>query len=140
MPSRGLGKDVSHTYQGMGQMRPEDGTGEVKLWPAIAKWVEHTAERKASAYFDPADNKWDHHYAAVDVTGHSASVKIELSKDGERVYTDYLSLLKFDAFLCSWFVTPSRHGRARSLRRSKGIPLSTDVVGRPPRPGARRCT
>ena len=68
----------------------------IKKYP-IAKWVERTAERKASAEFDPAGNKWDHHFAAVDVTGNSASVKIELSKEGKLVYTDYLSLLKFDS-------------------------------------------
>ncbi len=68
----------------------------IKKYP-IAKWVERTAERKASADFDPAGNKWDHNFVSVDVTGHSASVKLELSKEGKLVYTDYLSLLKFDS-------------------------------------------
>lgn len=81
----------------------------IKKYP-IAKWVERTAERKASADFDPAGNKWDHNFAAVDVTGNSASVKIELSKDGKLVYTDYLSLLKFDS---GWRIVAKvyhRHG------------------------------
>ena len=68
----------------------------IKKYP-IADWVKRTAERKASEEFDPAKNKWQHHFASVDVTGNSASVKIELSKDGKLVYTDYLSLLKFDS-------------------------------------------
>ena len=68
----------------------------IKKYP-IADWVKRTTERKASADFDPDKNKWQHHFASVDVTGNSASVKIELSKDGKLVYTDYLSLLKFDS-------------------------------------------
>lgn len=68
----------------------------IRKYP-IADWVQRTAERKASTEFDPATNKWDHKFVSVDVTGHSASVKLELSKDGELVYTDYLSLLKFDS-------------------------------------------
>ena len=81
----------------------------IKKYP-IAKWVKRTSERKASADFDPADNKWDHNFAAVDVTGNSASVKLELSKEGKLVYTDYLSLLKFDS---GWRVVAKvyhRHG------------------------------
>ena len=68
----------------------------IKKYP-IADWVKRTGERKASDDFDPAKNVWEHHFAAVDVTGHSASVKIELSRDGKKVFTDYLSLLKFDS-------------------------------------------
>lgn len=68
----------------------------IKKFP-IAEWVKRTGERKASPDFDPKKNVWEHHFAAVDVTGRSASVKIELSKDGKKVFTDYLSLLKFDS-------------------------------------------
>ena len=67
----------------------------IKKYP-IADWVKRTAERKSSPDFDPAENRWQHRFASVDVTGNSASVKIELSKDGKLVYTDYLSLLKFE--------------------------------------------
>ena len=69
---------------------------ELRKYP-IADWAERTAKRKASADFDPAQNQWDHHFATVDVTGRAAAVKIELSKGGTLVYTDYLSLLKFDS-------------------------------------------
>ena len=68
----------------------------IKKYP-IAEWVKGTAARKARPDFDPADNRWDHEFVSVDVTGHAASVKIELSKDGKLVYTDYLSLLKFES-------------------------------------------
>ncbi|MEM1178018.1 MAG: nuclear transport factor 2 family protein [Acidobacteriota bacterium] len=63
----------------------------------IGEWSERTAERKADPKFNAAENKWTHNFASVDVTGHAASVKIELSKDGTLVFTDYLSLLKFDS-------------------------------------------
>jgi hypothetical protein len=62
----------------------------------IGAWVDSTRKRKQSADFDPAENAWAHKFASVDVTGHSAAAKIELSKDGKLVYTDYLSLLNFD--------------------------------------------
>ncbi len=63
----------------------------------IEDWVERTKKRKSSDDFDPAKNKWDHKFDVVDATGGSAMVKVELSKDGKLIYTDYLSLLKFDA-------------------------------------------
>ena len=62
----------------------------------IAQWVEGVKARKSNTDFDPAKNKWDHKFAIVDVTGGSAQVKVELSKDGVLIYTDYLSLLKFE--------------------------------------------
>lgn len=63
----------------------------------IKDWVQSVRKRKGEDGFDPAKNKWEHQFASVDVTGGSASVKIELPKDGKKVYTDYLSLLKFDS-------------------------------------------
>ncbi|MTI87928.1 MAG: nuclear transport factor 2 family protein [Balneolaceae bacterium] len=62
----------------------------------IDRWAEGVEKRKASAEFNPEDNKWDHKFKSIDVTGKSAAVKIELHHKGEHVYTDYLSLLKFD--------------------------------------------
>lgn len=61
----------------------------------IDRWVESVRKRKESEDFDPASNRWDHKFASVDVTGNSAAVKVELFRDGNQVYTDYLSLLKF---------------------------------------------
>ncbi len=69
---------------------------EIRKYP-IANWVASTQKRKNDPEFDPAKNKWTHHFANVDVTGGSAAVKIELSHDGKHVYTDYLSLLRFDS-------------------------------------------
>ena len=63
----------------------------------IADWVAGTEKRKNDPKFDPAKNVWTHNFASVDVTGGAAAVKIELSNKGKHVYTDYLSLLKFDS-------------------------------------------
>lgn len=64
----------------------------------IKAWTDGVAKRKANNYNakDPK-NKWEHNFAAVDVTGHAAQVKVELHNQGKHVYTDYLSLLKFES-------------------------------------------
>ena len=63
----------------------------------IADWIKGVAKRKADPEFDPAKNRWDHKIESLDVTGGAAAAKIHLYKDGKLVYTDYLSLLKFDS-------------------------------------------
>jgi hypothetical protein len=63
----------------------------------IEDWVNRTREKQSKADFDPAKNKWDHKFPMIDVTGNSAMVKVELCKDEKHIYTDYLSLLKFDS-------------------------------------------
>ena len=69
---------------------------QIRKFP-IADWANYAAKRKADPKFDPSKNVWTHRFASVDVTGGSAAVKIELSHEGKHVYTDYLSLLKFDS-------------------------------------------
>ena len=71
--------------------------GEALSRYEIEDWVGSVKKRKGSEDFDPKNNVWEHKFAIVDVTGNSAIAKVELSKDGKQVYTDYLSLLKFDA-------------------------------------------
>ncbi len=63
----------------------------------ISDWVSGTRKRKAGDY-DPNDKKnvMDATFVNVDVTGGAAQVKIELRNQGRLVYTDYLSLLKFE--------------------------------------------
>lgn len=63
----------------------------------IDKWAAYAEKTKSDPEFDPSKNVWKHNFAHVDVTGGSAIVKIELSHEGKHVYTDYLSLLKFDS-------------------------------------------
>ena len=69
---------------------------EIKKYP-IATWIAGVEKRKAKADFDPTKQKMEHNFASIDVTGGSASAKVELSREGKLVYTDYLSLLKFDS-------------------------------------------
>ncbi len=64
----------------------------------IKVWADGVAKRKSGNYdAKSSKNKWDHNFANVDVTGNAAQVKIELFNQGKHVYTDYLSLLKFDS-------------------------------------------
>lgn len=69
--------------------------GEIRRYP-IANWIDNTKSTKESDDFNPEENVWDHKFSSVDVTGNSAAVKLELYHEGKHVYTDYLSLLKFD--------------------------------------------
>jgi hypothetical protein len=69
---------------------------ELRKYP-IATWIDGIEKRKAKPDFDPSSSKWDYKFSQIDVTGGSAAAKIELFKDSELVYTDYLSLLKFDS-------------------------------------------
>lgn len=64
----------------------------------IGDWVEGVKKRKANGY-DASEEKnvWKHKFASVDVTGGAAQVKVELRNQGKHVYTDYLSLLKFES-------------------------------------------
>ena len=63
----------------------------------ISTWAEGVRKRKNDPKFDPSKNVWESKFASVDVTGNVAAVKIELSKDGKHIYTDYLSLIKFES-------------------------------------------
>ena len=64
----------------------------------IAEWIAGAEKRKADNY-DPKDpkNVWEHKFVNIDVTGGAATVKVELRNQGKHVFTDYLSLLKFDS-------------------------------------------
>ena len=69
---------------------------EISKYP-IATWAAGVKKRKNDSKFDPEKNVWKHNFASIDVTGGSAAVKIELFNEGKHVYTDYLSLLKFES-------------------------------------------
>ena len=62
----------------------------------IDTWINNIEERKQADNFDPKSSQMDCKIASLDITGGSAAAKIELSRDGKMIYTDYLSLLKFD--------------------------------------------
>jgi len=63
----------------------------------IADWIAGVSKRKSDPAFDPAANRWEYKIASLDVTGDAAAAKVQLFKEGKLVYTDYLSLLKFES-------------------------------------------
>lgn len=67
---------------------------ELSRYP-IDAWIEGIEKRKKDPEFDPSKAKMECTIVSLDVTGGAAAAKIEISKDGRLVYTDYLSLLKF---------------------------------------------
>lgn len=62
----------------------------------IDAWIKSTEKRKQNPNFDKAQAKMDCKIASLDITEGCAAAKIEISKNGKMVYTDYLSLLEFD--------------------------------------------
>lgn len=71
--------------------------GEVLKRYEIESWVASVEKRKSDPEFDPENNVWDYKFSNVDVTGDAASLRVDLYRDNKHVYTDYLSLLKFDS-------------------------------------------
>ena len=63
----------------------------------IGDWIAKLEQSLADGY-DAGDekNKWEHKFAHVDVTGTAAFVKLQLFNEGVHIYTDFISLLKFD--------------------------------------------
>ena len=68
---------------------------EISRYP-IATWIKGIEQRKQDPHFDKAQAKMDCKIASLDITEGCAAAKIEISKNGKMIYTDYLSLLKFD--------------------------------------------
>ncbi len=69
---------------------------EIGRYP-ISNWIESTKKRKESADFDPENNVWEAEFTNISVTGNAASVELKLHRKGKHVFTDYLSLLKFES-------------------------------------------
>jgi hypothetical protein len=63
----------------------------------IKDWIAGIEKRKAAPTFDASKREWVGKFMSVDITGNSAMAKVELSKNNKLVYTDYLSLLKFES-------------------------------------------
>lgn len=63
----------------------------------IGAWTAKLEQSLADGYdADDPKNRWHHEFAIVDVTGTAAFVKLHLFNEGVHVYTDYISLLRFD--------------------------------------------
>jgi len=71
-----------------------DGT-KISRYP-IDVWIQGIEKRKQDPNFDPSQAKMDCRIVSLDITGGCAAAKVEISKDGNQVFTDYLSLLKFE--------------------------------------------
>jgi Putative lumazine-binding len=63
----------------------------------IKEWIASIEANKAKPDFDAKTRKYEGKIVQVDVTDIAATAKIELSKDGKLIFTDYLSLYKFDS-------------------------------------------
>ena len=68
---------------------------ELSRYP-IDVWIKGIEKGKERPDFDKAQAKMDCKMISLDITGTCAAAKIEISQNGTMVYTDYLSLLKFD--------------------------------------------
>jgi hypothetical protein len=70
--------------------------GQLEKLP-IEKWIEAIEARNAKEP-PPADGKrtTTAAFPLVEVTGSAAVVKVELTRDGKLVFTDYLSLYQFE--------------------------------------------
>ena len=62
----------------------------------IATWIKAIEKKKNDPGFDPQKAIMDCKIVSLEVTGGCASAKVELFKKGKQIYTDYLSLLKFE--------------------------------------------
>jgi hypothetical protein len=63
----------------------------------IETWAEGVRKRKNDPKFDASKNTWEHKFTNVQVTGNAATLRVDLTRNGKHIYTDYLSLLKFDS-------------------------------------------
>lgn len=83
--------------------------GELSTY-AIDQWVGDIESRKAKS--DWKQQTWEWRFPMIDITGDAAVVKVELFKvegsEKQHVYTDYLSLLKFDD---GWKITDKVYHR-----------------------------
>lgn len=62
----------------------------------IGDWIAGIKKRKAGKDYDPNAAKMAYKITQIDVTGGAASARVDLSKEGKLIYTDYLSFIKFE--------------------------------------------
>lgn len=69
---------------------------ELTKWP-IYSWVQYHEKKLKEDPSPPAkDDIVTCEFPLIDITGNAAIVKIELFKGGNLIFTDYLSLYKFE--------------------------------------------
>jgi len=67
--------------------------GQMSKLP-IGTWIERIEQRKANPTTTPPNITGK--FIDVEITGTVAMVKLELHRDGKRIFTDYISLYKFE--------------------------------------------
>jgi ketosteroid isomerase-like protein len=67
--------------------------GQMSKLP-IGTWIERVEQRKANPATTPPNITGK--FLDVEITGTVAVVKLELHRDGSRIFTDYISLYKFE--------------------------------------------
>ncbi len=68
-------------------------SGELSDLP-LERMIEITEQRSNNPEYQHVEVKA--RFLDIDITGNAAMVKIELFRDGEKLFTDYLGLYKFD--------------------------------------------
>ncbi len=69
---------------------------ELTKWP-IYSWIGYHEKKLAENPAPPSeDERVSVKFPMVDVTGNAGIAKIELYRGGEKIFTDYLSLYKFE--------------------------------------------
>jgi hypothetical protein len=61
----------------------------------IKEWISGIDSSKADPKFDPKTRAYDGKIISLDITGETASIKMELRQNQKLVYTDYMLLLRF---------------------------------------------
>lgn len=70
--------------------------GQLTKWP-IYSWIEYHEKKLAKDPSPPAENEVvTAKFPLIDITGDAAVAKVELYKDNSLIFTDYLSLYKFE--------------------------------------------
>ncbi len=63
----------------------------------IYSWIEYAKHKQMENPDPPAEkDKTTCEFVMIDITGNAAVAKIELFKDSKKIFTDYLSLYKFE--------------------------------------------
>ena len=68
--------------------------GKLSVLP-ISRWIEIIGKRKAEGQYPPKE-KTRFEYPMIDITGTAAIAKVELYREEKQIFTDYLSLYKFE--------------------------------------------
>lgn len=72
------------------------GNGNAMERYEIETWISDTKTQKTKEGFTPQSVSIASKLVSLDITGNSAAAKLELYRDGNLIYTDYLLFIRFD--------------------------------------------